>query len=470
MKLLLWSMSLACFLPAAAGISAQAKSLDNVGFETNSQELSNRFGANPEIITATNEGFAENFFATTNSLNSAEKPAKMAKVAVSSKNIAAALPLFVETNGVAANLDSVPVMSATATKIAVGAKNMPLSIEKTNEFAANLDSLPVASTKITTVSPKNTAAALPLSVETSKATADLYAVPTKTIKVAAEPNTGGMDQPATAPQKATNGCNCATGEDTTELNNQLDGLRNQQFPVTGSGGGSFNISPAISINNPVGFGADRGIGFVSADYQARTRYTNKSDGELGFGVGLFDATDAVGLELSYTVNSFGTSQGFGSGGFNAKLHKRFGDAGLAIGWNRFANIQFGSNPTDYPQNSYYAVATQVIRTGDDIDGFLSRIALSAGVGGGQFVSQDTINRTPVGQAPSGVNAFGSAAFRLAKPLSAIVEWTGQDLAAGLSITPFDNFPLVITPAFRDISGISGESARFVVGVGTAWQF
>lgn len=468
MKRLLWSMSLACFLPAVAGISAQAKSLGSVGFETNSQELSNGFGAKPEVITVTNEGFVENFVTTSNSLNSTKKPAKMAKVAVSPKNTAAALPLFVETNKVATNLDSVSVMSATPTKIAVGAKNTPLSVEKTNEFAANLDSLPVASTKITTVSAKNTAAALPLSVETSKATANLYSVPTKTIQVAAEP--GAMDQSTPAPQQATNGCNCATGEDTTELNNQLDGLRNQQFPVTGSGGGGFNVSPAISINNPVGFGADRGIGFVSADYQARTRYTNKSDGELGFGVGLFDATDAVGLELSYTVNSFGTSQGFGSGGFNAKLHKRFGDAGLAIGWNRFANIQFGSNPTDYPQNSYYAVATQVIRTSDDIDGFLSRIALSAGVGGGQFVSQDTINRTPVGQAPSGVNAFGSAAFRLAKPLSAIVEWTGQDLAAGLSITPFDNFPLVITPAFRDISGISGESARFVVGVGTAWQF
>jgi hypothetical protein len=469
MKRLLWSMSLACFLPAVAGISAQAKSLGSVGFETNSQELSNGFGANPEVISATNEGFVENFVTTSNSLNSTEKPAKMAKVAVSPKNTAAALPLSVETNKVATNLDSVSVMSATPTKIAVSAKNTPLSVEKTNEFAANLDSLPVASTKITTVSAKNTAAALPLSVETSKATANLYSVPTKIIQVAAEP--GAMDQSTPAPPpQATNGCNCATGEDTTELNNQLDGLRNQQFPVTGSGGGGFNVSPAISINNPVGFGADRGIGFVSADYQARTRYTNKSDGELGFGVGLFDATDAVGLELSYTVNSFGTSQGFGSGGFNAKLHKRFGDAGLAIGWNRFANIQFGSNPTDYPQNSYYAVATQVIRTGDDIDGFLSRIALSAGVGGGQFVSQDTINRTPVGQAPSGVNAFGSAAFRLAKPLSAIVEWTGQDLAAGLSITPFDNFPLVITPAFRDISGISGESARFVVGVGTAWQF
>jgi hypothetical protein len=271
------------------------------------------------------------------------------------------------------------------------------------------------------------------------------------------------------------GCNCANTEDTSmpsaaDLNNQLDGLRNQQFPVTVPGSGGLSTSPAISINNPVGFGADNGVGFLAGSYQARTRGTQKSDGELGIGVGLFNANDSVGLELSYTINSFGTSQGFGSGGFNAKLHKRFGDAGVAIGWNRFANIQFGSNPTDYPKNSYYAVATQVIRTTDDVDGFLSRIALSAGVGGGAFLSQDALNKVPVGGSPSGVNAFGSVALRIAKPVSAIAEWTGQDLAAGLSITPFDNFPLVITPAFRDISGINGQSARFVLGVGTAWQF
>jgi hypothetical protein len=38
------------------------------------------------------------------------------------------------------------------------------------------------------------------------------------------------------------------------------------------------------------------------------------------------------------------------------------------------------------------------------------------------------------------------------------------------LAPFGDFPLVITPAFRDISGISGQSARFVLGVGTAFKF
>jgi hypothetical protein len=344
--------------------------------------------------------------------------------------------------------------------------------------AETLDS-PVAGVQLQPMS-RNVAIA-PLKIDSAAiAPIDLSAVAqTAPRKLAADPAMPAADPtapavaptaPATAPSVGS--CNCASedsGPSTAELNQRLDGLRNQQFPVNLPGsGGSF--SPAISINNPVGFGADNGVGFLSGSYQARTRGTQKSDGELGVGVGLFNATDSVGLELSYTINSFGTSQGFGSGGFNAKLHKRFGDAGVAIGWNRFANIQFGSNPTDYPKNSYYAVATQVIRTTDDVDSFLSRIALSAGVGGGAFLSQDTLSKVPAGGSPSGVNAFGSVALRIAKPVSAIAEWTGQDLAAGLSITPFEGFPLVLTPAFRDISGIKGQSARFVLGVGTAWQF
>ncbi len=254
---------------------------------------------------------------------------------------------------------------------------------------------------------------------------------------------------------------------TQEVEGQLGSLGSKEFPSNIPVAGS-SISPGLSINNPIGFGADNNIGFISGSYQSRSRFTDTSDGEIGIGVGLGNAIDSVGLEVAYTLNSFGSSQPFGSGGFSAKLHKRVADdTAIAIGWNQFANIGF----TDVPRNSYYAVGTQILRTTDNIDSFLSRIALSVGVGGGQFLSQETLTATPPGESPSGVNVFGSAAFRLAKPVSAIVEWTGQDLAAGLSIAPFgDDFPLVITPAFRDITGVTGESARFVLGVGTSFKF
>ncbi len=262
------------------------------------------------------------------------------------------------------------------------------------------------------------------------------------------------------------------GTSTNDLDTELGSLDSKQFPTTVAGSGS-TVSPGLSINNPIGFGADNGELFLAASYQTRTRFGNVSDGELGIGVGLGDAVNAVGLEVAYTLDSFGSSNGFGTGGFSAKLHKRIADdTAIAVGWNQFATVQVGSGSgTDVPRNSYYAVGTQVIRTSDNIDDFFSRVALSVGVGGGQFLSQETLNNTPAGQDPSGVNVFGSAAFRVAKPISAIVEWTGQDLAAGLSIAPFgDEFPLVITPAFRDITGVTGESARFVLGVGTSFKF
>jgi hypothetical protein len=43
------------------------------------------------------------------------------------------------------------------------------------------------------------------------------------------------------------------------------------------------------------------------------------------------------------------------------------------------------------------------------------------------------------------------------------------LAIGASIAPFDNFPLVITPALRDITG-AGDGARFILGGGVAFGF
>ncbi len=238
------------------------------------------------------------------------------------------------------------------------------------------------------------------------------------------------------------------------------------------GNNSLKVSPGLSISNPIGFGADNNIAFLAASYQSRTRGTTTRDGELGLGVGLGDAVNSVGVEISYSINSFGSSNGFGTGGFNAKVHKRLSEnTAVAIGWNRFLNItnERGTGiQTDFPRNSYYAVVSHIIRTKDGTDDFLSRIGLSAGVGGGQFLPASI---TSTNLDAGGLNVFGSVALRIAKPVSAIVEWTGQDLAAGLSITPLgEDFPLVITPAFRDITGVSDERRRFILGVGTGFKF
>lgn len=219
----------------------------------------------------------------------------------------------------------------------------------------------------------------------------------------------------------------------------------------------FGASPALSIYIPVGFGLDRNTAFISSTYQATVRNEPGSVASVGAGIGLGNADEAVGLELSYATE---TSEPFGDGGFNAKLHRRFRDLGVAVGWNGFAN----TSRHDFEHSKYLAL-TKVFRTRPSLDDAFSRMSVTVGVGDGQFRSNGAI---AVGD--NNINVFGNVAFRVFRPVSLIAEWTGTDLALGLSIAPFRRFPLVITPAVRDLAGRDGQAARFVLGAGMAFRF
>lgn len=241
-----------------------------------------------------------------------------------------------------------------------------------------------------------------------------------------------------------------------ELQRQVESLPASE-PAFGD---VFAGSPAITIAVPSGIGADDWTGFVNFGFQSRTRFTDEADGTLGIGLGVGDARQSVGFQLSYTLASFGGSRDFGTGGFNAKLHRQFPwGMSVAVGWEGF--ITTGDVDFD---DSVYGSVTQLLRLRPDLNDPFSRIALTAGVGNGRFRSEEDVLEDE-----DTVGVFGSVAVRVARPVSAIVEWTGQDLAAGLSITPFQNFPLVLTPAVRDITG-AGDGARFVMGLGVSFQF
>lgn len=245
----------------------------------------------------------------------------------------------------------------------------------------------------------------------------------------------------------------------------IENLQNQLQTVRESAefGNVTEGSPALSIANPVGYGADNLTGFIGASYQARTRFSDESDGAVGIGVGLGDARQAVGVELAYTFASFGASRDFGTGGFDLKVHRQFSeDFAVATGWNGFITI--GEEFNQDFQDSIYGVATKVFRVRENLASPFSRAAISIGLGSGQFRTEDDFRNDR-----STVNVFGSLAVRVIQPISAIVEWTGQDLAVGLSIVPFRTSNFVITPAVRDIVG-AGDGARFVLGTGFSFKF
>ncbi|WP_414623443.1 hypothetical protein [Calothrix sp. CCY 0018] len=243
-------------------------------------------------------------------------------------------------------------------------------------------------------------------------------------------------------------------QDVEKIINQLDAVKDIEIP-------SFFYSPGFSIYVPTGFGGDRNTGFVSASYQERGRFSDDDDVGLGFGVGLGDSRKSVGVELSYTLASFGRNRDFGSGGFNVKVHRQLpNDWGVAVGWNGFLNIGDENNF----EQSLYGVATKIIRTQEKLEKPFSRVAVTLGVGGGQFRTEEAVF-----DGDDEISVFGSVAVRAVKSASIIAEWTGQDLGVGVSVAPFPNIPLVITPALRDITG-AGDGTRFVVGTGFSFKF
>lgn len=237
---------------------------------------------------------------------------------------------------------------------------------------------------------------------------------------------------------------------------QLQNIRQRNFtPSRGT--------PSLTIANPYGFGADRGF-YTGLSYQTDTRggleTENDGDATWGFGAGFGNAQKSVGAELSYTIASFGQNgRDFGTGGFNFKLHRKIAEGwGVAAGWNSFLSVGDENDLED----SVYLSTTKILRLREKITSPFSRVGVTVGIGNGQFRSQDNINNDN-----ETFNVFGSLAFRVARPVSLITEWTGQDLAMGVSVSPVRTLPLTFNLGVRDLAG-AGDEARFVFGVGTGF--
>jgi hypothetical protein len=214
--------------------------------------------------------------------------------------------------------------------------------------------------------------------------------------------------------------------------------------------------PAGSISVPTGFGVEWGEIFVGAAYQARTRYTTDPDAGLVIGTGI-GSRHLLALEAA--VTSYSTVRGGGpgeTGGLSFKLHRSLSsDAGIAAGYENV--VTWGGSDAD---PTLFAVASKVVRRTRRAGAWLDAAVVTLGVGNGRFRSEaadlDSLQT---------LNVFGALGVRVTERVSVAADWTGQDVNAGFSITPFRRVPLVITPALADILGNVGDGARFIVSVG-----
>jgi hypothetical protein len=222
-----------------------------------------------------------------------------------------------------------------------------------------------------------------------------------------------------------------------------------------------SIGPGITISSPTGFGASHGDAFVGAAYQLRTRTFTRQDGGVAVGFGVGNPSDFLGLEVAAT--SFGTVRSCCRGGIHFKAHRLIpGRASVAVGWENAIlwNPQDNQPATDAGRSLYVAASKLFLVRSDGSHRF-STLTVTAGLGNGRFRRERDVVADR-----STVNVFGSASLRAAERLSLIVDWTGQDLFAGVSLLPLRNRPIFITPAVADLT----SRPRFILGVGLGFNY
>ena len=223
-------------------------------------------------------------------------------------------------------------------------------------------------------------------------------------------------------------------------------------------------APAAALGIPTGFGADFGDVFLGGGLQSRTRYSEKMDGGGVIGLGLGSARRSIGLEVA--VAQFGTMRSCCRGGMSLKAHRMLpGASSLAVGWENVLGWGHlagdSAGPFTDAGNSVYAVASKLIPLDSDPGAPFGSIVATLGVGTGRFRSEAAIL-----DGVQTVGVFGGIAMRIAQPISAMASWTGQDLNAGISVTPIRRFPVVISIGAADVT----TQPRAIMGLGFGFAY
>ncbi|WP_157910874.1 hypothetical protein [Vulcanococcus limneticus] len=261
--------------------------------------------------------------------------------------------------------------------------------------------------------------------------------------------------------------------------------------------------PQISNLVPVGFGPQgpmlslggRGIDCttgagrcrVPESYNAwRDGIERQGDAYLNTAFGFGDSLNLVGIVITNTTQGVSGSGPRGQdpflGGNMTGFHitRNFGyDTAMRLGVENW--IRWDWPQADLQKNAY-GVISQRIRLGSTPEGWFQNLYLTAGAGNGAFRPLDkqigaqiaaqkaagcyTFNYVPPSRIDCSANTrsravrdggdfgnlnfIGAAAIEVVDGLHLIGEWSGRNLNMGLSIRPFPELGLVITPMFENI--------------------
>jgi hypothetical protein len=215
-------------------------------------------------------------------------------------------------------------------------------------------------------------------------------------------------------------------------------------------------APGIAFGSPVAFGTGFGQAFFAVGGQTQpSTYPNDYDGSATLGVGLGNPFLYAGLEVTATAIS--VYEGFAEdGNVNFKLHRVLpGRSGIAIGvdnTSRWGNAR----GTD---SSTYGAFTKVMDLAPDSPKHAWPLAITVGAGDGRFVDPGE----------DGIGVFGAVAIQPFRQVSVIVDYTGRDTNAALSLVPFARLPVVVTAGAVNL-GERFLRREFAGGVGVLFNF
>jgi hypothetical protein len=243
-----------------------------------------------------------------------------------------------------------------------------------------------------------------------------------------------------------------------QVRDLVDQMRDVQVATTATQP-FFRGAPGTSSGSPSAFGAAWRDGFVGGGIQ-QARQGGDTDGAMAGGFGLGNPRDAVGLEVVVASLSSFRSGLFDRTALSFKAHHMVSNsAAIAVG---VENAMVSSGSTDGAVSVYVAASKAIAMPEGSV---VQQVTLSGGLGNGRFrFEKDALADRKT------VNVFASVGAQLHPQASVLADWSGQDLALGLSLVPIKAFPVIITPAITDLTGQNGNDPRFVMGFGIGMRF